>query len=126
MRNLPIVKRKTNCFFSTLPDAFPPPDKARPRSGSHFGKTLITDLAIEIVLIESLDDAVQFSDALHSLFQFSATVTKLPIEITLIFLSEQFHKVGLSFTHKGKHPVYLCQQNLLHLDIAYLVRSAFR
>ena len=31
MRNLPIVKRKTNCFFSTLPDAFPPPDKARPR-----------------------------------------------------------------------------------------------
>ncbi len=41
------------------------------------------------------------------------------------FYGKQFRKFGLPFTRKGKHPVYLCQQNLLHLHIAYLVGCAF-
>lgn len=41
------------------------------------------------------------------------------------FLAEQFRKFGFPFTNKGKHSIYLHQQNLLHLYIAYLVGGAF-
>ena len=47
--------------------------------GSHLGKTLIADFAIEVILIKPLDDAVQFGDALCGLFQFTAVFTELPI-----------------------------------------------
>ena len=90
----------------------------------HLCETFIADLAIEVILIKPLNDAVQFGDALCGLFQFPAAFTELPIEVTLIFLGKQFHKFRLSFTHKGKHPVYLRQQNLLHLHIKELVRGS--
>ena len=93
--------------------------------GGHLGKTLIADFAIEVILVEPLDDAVQFGDTLCGLFQFTAAFTELPVEVTLVFLGKQFHKFGLPFTHKGKHPVYLRQQDLLHLHIVYLVGGAF-
>ncbi len=51
----------------------------------HLGKKLIADLAIEVILVEPLDDTVQFGDALCGLFQFPAEFTELPIEVTLVF-----------------------------------------
>lgn len=94
-------------------------------SGGHLVKTVIRYFAIEVILIEPLDDAVQFGDALCGLLQFPAAFTELSVEVTLIFLGEQFRKFGFPFTNKGKHSIYLHQQNLLHLYIAYLVGGAF-
>ena len=93
--------------------------------GSHLGETLITDFPVEVILVESLDDAVQFGNALCGLLQLTATFTKLFVEVTLVFLGEQFHKLRFPFTHKDEHPIYLGQQNLFHLHIVYLVRGAF-
>lgn len=93
--------------------------------GSHLGKALIADFTVEVILVEPLYDAVQFGNALCCLLQFLTAFAKLPVEVTLIFLGEQFHKFRLPFTNKGKHPIYLRQPDLLYLHIAYLVGGAF-
>ena len=52
----------------------------------HFCKTVIADLAVNVILIKPLNDTIQLGDTLHCLFQLPATFMKLPIEFTLVFL----------------------------------------
>lgn len=94
-------------------------------SGSHSGKTLIADFTIEVVLVEPLDDFVQFADTLRGLLQFPCAIPQLPIEVFFILPGQHFHKFLLVVTDECEHTIYLHQQNLLHLHIVDLVGGTF-
>ena len=90
----------------------------------HLGKTVITDFSLKVILVESLNDFIQFANTLCGLFQLTLVFTQASVECDFGLARNHLQKLGFVVFCKSGDSADIIKQGFFDNHVTNLVGTA--